>query len=43
MVLTPQCLGKTGGRLTFACADEFTLDISQITREESAEGTECSF
>lgn len=43
MVLTSQCLGRTGDRLTFASAGEFTIDVSQITREENTDGTECSF
>lgn len=43
MVLTPACLGKTGGSITFASAVDFTIDISQITRVESAAGAECSF
>ena len=43
MVLTAQCLGETGGSLTFASEGEFAIDVSEITRVESAEGTECSF
>lgn len=43
MVLTEACLGSVGGSLTFASDEAFTLSISEITREETAEGTECSF
>ena len=43
MVLTKACLGETGGRLTFSSEAEFTIEISGITRDETAEGTECSF
>lgn len=43
MVLTSECLGATGGSLTFASSGAFTIQISEITREEGAEGTECSF
>lgn len=43
MVLTPQCLGETGGSLAFASEGEFAMDVSEITRVENAEGTECSF
>ena len=43
MVLTEQCLGSTGDRLTFASEQDFTIQISEITRENSAEGLECSF
>ena len=43
MVLTEQCLGSTGDRLTFESEQEFTIQISEITRENSAEGLECSF
>lgn len=43
MVLTPKCLGKTGGSLTFSSAGAFKIDVSRIAREESAPGTACSF
>ncbi len=43
MVLTPACLGKTGGSLSFASQGRFAIAISEITRVESAEGTPCSF
>lgn len=43
MVLTSACLGKTGGSLTFASEGAFVLQISEITREEGAASTECSF
>jgi beta-glucosidase len=43
MVLTAQCLGETGGSLTFASDGEFAIDVSEITRVEGAEGTVCSF
>ena len=43
MVLTKECLGSTGASLTFASEGSFTIDISQISRLEIAEGTQCSF
>jgi beta-glucosidase len=44
MVLTSACLGATGESLTFASKGAFVLQISEITREESAAAsTECSF
>lgn len=43
MVLTPACLGATGGKLTFASQKTFTIDISEIARDDSAASTECSF
>ncbi|MEM7702385.1 MAG: glycoside hydrolase family 3 N-terminal domain-containing protein [Pseudomonadota bacterium] len=43
MVLTPECLGQTGGSLTFSSDAAFTMAISKIAREESAPGTSCSF
>ncbi len=43
MVLTSACLGATGDALTFTSGENFTIQISEITREETAEGTECSF
>lgn len=43
MVLTPACLGSTGGKLTFASAAPFAFQISEITRDEKAANVECSF
>ncbi len=43
MVLTPACLGETGGKLTFASEAPFAFQISDITRDESAVSAECSF
>lgn len=43
MVLSSACLGTAGGRLTFASQGAFMLQISEITRDEAAAGTECSF
>ncbi len=43
MVLTPACLGTTGAKLTFASKGAFTLQISEIAREEGAATAECSF
>jgi beta-glucosidase len=43
MVLTSACLGQTGSSLTFASQSAFTLEISEITRDESAAAAECSF
>ncbi|TAD77716.1 MAG: glycoside hydrolase family 3 protein [Sphingomonadales bacterium] len=43
MVLTPACLGTAGGALTFASQGAFLIDISAITRDESASQAECSF
>ncbi|NCP12965.1 MAG: glycoside hydrolase family 3 protein [Sphingomonadales bacterium] len=43
MVLTSACLGTTGGTLTFASQGAFTLQISEITRDEGAVSAECSF
>jgi beta-glucosidase len=44
MVLTSACLGQTGESLTFASKGGFTLQISEITREDTASAsTECSF
>ena len=43
MVLSPACLGAAGGSLTFASAAAFTLQISDITRDDAAAGAECSF
>jgi beta-glucosidase len=43
IILTPACLGETGSALTFASEGEFAIDVSEITRVENAEGTDCSF
>lgn len=43
MVLTSACLGQAGGSLTFASSAAFTLEISEITRDDAATGAECSF
>jgi beta-glucosidase len=44
MVLTSACLGQTGESLTFASKGGFTLQISEITREDTASASnECSF
>lgn len=44
MVLTGACLGAAGESLTFASKGAFTLQISEIAREDSAAAsTECSF
>ncbi|QDH34482.1 glycoside hydrolase family 3 protein [Porphyrobacter sp. YT40] len=43
MVLTPACLGTAGGTLTFASKGAFTLQISEIARDEAAASAECSF
>lgn len=43
MVLTPACLGSTGGKLTFVSNAPFAFQISDITRDESAAAAECSF
>jgi beta-glucosidase len=43
MVLTPACLGTAGGKLTFASKGSFTLQISEIARDDSAATAECSF
>jgi beta-glucosidase len=43
MVLTSACLGKTGGSLSFASQGAFTLDISEVARDEAASAAECSF
>lgn len=43
MVLTPACLDAAGARLTFASKGDFTLQISEITRDDSAVQAECSF
>jgi beta-glucosidase len=43
MVLSAQCLGTTGGKLTFASQGAFELQISEIARDEVAANAECSF
>ena len=43
MVLSADCLGETGDTLTFASQAPFAIQISGITREESAATTPCSF
>ncbi|MDZ4277469.1 MAG: putative glycoside hydrolase, partial [Erythrobacter sp.] len=43
MVLTSACLGAAGGSLNFASKGAFTLQISEITRDDAAAGAECSF
>ncbi|MEO0907894.1 MAG: glycoside hydrolase family 3 N-terminal domain-containing protein [Pseudomonadota bacterium] len=43
MVLSAACLGETGDTLTFASQAPFTLNISAITRDQSAATTACSF
>ncbi len=43
MVLTPACLGETGGKLTFASEAPFAFQIGEITRDAGAAQAECSF
>jgi beta-glucosidase len=43
MVLSAKCLGTTGGKLTFASKGAFTVQISEIARDEGAAEAECSF
>ncbi|MFN3863461.1 MAG: glycoside hydrolase family 3 N-terminal domain-containing protein [Erythrobacter sp.] len=43
MVLTSQCLGKVGGKLTFVAKGKVAIDISEITRDERVVESECSF
>ena len=43
MVLSSACLGTAGGSLTFASKGAFSLQISEITRDEAATSAECSF
>ncbi|AUX70283.1 1,4-beta-D-glucan glucohydrolase [Porphyrobacter sp. HT-58-2] len=43
MVLSAQCLGETGAKLTFASQGAFVLQISEIARDEVAANAECSF
>ena len=43
MVLSAKCLGTTGERLTFASKGAFTIQISEIARDDGAVTAECSF
>ncbi|WP_245804620.1 glycoside hydrolase family 3 protein [Erythrobacter tepidarius] len=43
MVLSSNCLGKVGDALTFASKGKFTIEISEIARDERAGEAECSF
>ncbi|WP_421992595.1 glycoside hydrolase family 3 N-terminal domain-containing protein [Qipengyuania sp.] len=43
MVITGQCAPGLGDSLTFTSQGAFSFDIATITREEVAEGTDCSF
>lgn len=43
MVLTSACLGAAGSKLTFASHSAFAFEISEITRDDTAAGAECSF
>lgn len=43
MVLTPRCLGETGGKLTFTSEAPFAFQIGAIVRDEAAAGADCSF
>ncbi|MFN4020084.1 MAG: glycoside hydrolase family 3 N-terminal domain-containing protein [Erythrobacter sp.] len=43
MVLTSGCLGKVGGKLTFASKGKFTIEITEIVRDDRAADAECSF
>ena len=43
MVLSAKCLGTTGERLTFASKGAFTIQISEIARDDGAATAECSF
>ena len=43
MVLSPACLGTAGGSLTFASKGAFTLEVSEMTRDDGADAVECSF
>ncbi len=43
MVLTEACLGAIGTRLSFASTGAFALQVSEITRDEAATASECSF
>jgi beta-glucosidase len=43
MVLSAACLGTTGGKLNFASRGAFTIEISEISRDEGATAAECSF
>lgn len=43
MVLGAACLGEAGASLTFAAQGSFTIEISEITRDDGAAQAECSF
>jgi len=43
MVLSAKCLGTAGERLTFASKGAFTIQISEIARDDGAASAECSF
>jgi beta-glucosidase len=43
MVLTSDCLGEVGDKLAFASKGKFTIEISEIARDERAAEAECSF
>ncbi len=43
MVITPACAGDLGDSITFSTQGDIRFRISSITREELAEGAECSF
>ena len=43
MVVTEQCLAGLNNALTIASQAPFAIQISSITREDAAEGMECSF
>lgn len=43
MVLSQACLGTAGSSLTVVSKGAFTLEISEITRDDGAEALECSF
>ena len=43
MVITGRCAAGLGDSLTFTSQGAFSFDIATITREEVAEGTDCSF
>ena len=43
MVITQACAAGLGDSLTFTSTGAFSFDIATISREEVAEGTDCSF
>ncbi|QZD86509.1 glycoside hydrolase family 3 protein [Qipengyuania psychrotolerans] len=43
MVITQACAASLGDSLTFTSTGAFSFDIATISREEVAEGTDCSF